>query len=267
MAATSLANRVVVAMLDGSRLKGYLYGFNPASETIYLYAREKEDRRHAQLVDLARAKAIFFVKTHEGNRGKRGEEPGTPRPEPAPSKVRGVRMRIHFSDGEVMDGVSEAYNPIRPGFFVFPLDLGGNNIRTFVVNRHVRKVETDPAVAAPGERTAAPAPSPPGVPPLSAPIPAETASAALPLQRKIEIVLRVLNGESLWQMASDLEVPGAVLVYWTDTFLRGGREALAMPGDPVPDSRDALIAELRARLQKYEKAERELQERLSRHRR
>jgi hypothetical protein len=36
--------------------------------------------------------------------------------------------------------VTEAYNPQKPGFFMFPADLECNNERIFVINRNVSEV-------------------------------------------------------------------------------------------------------------------------------
>jgi hypothetical protein len=40
-------------------------------------------------------------------------------------------MAISFTDGETLQGCTDAYNPKRPGFFLFPTDAKSNNLRIF----------------------------------------------------------------------------------------------------------------------------------------
>ena len=50
------------------------------------------------------------------------------------------KIEILFKDGEKLVGRSEAYNPQKPGFFLFPADPKSNNVRIFIVNKNVHKV-------------------------------------------------------------------------------------------------------------------------------
>ena len=52
----------------------------------------------------------------------------------------GRRIEILFKDGEKLVGTSEAYNPEKAGFFLFPADPKSNNVRIFIVNKNVHKV-------------------------------------------------------------------------------------------------------------------------------
>jgi hypothetical protein len=45
----------------------------------------------------------------------------------------GRRLRIVFKDGEVMVGTTQGYDRSRSGFFVIPVDSGGNNERVYIV--------------------------------------------------------------------------------------------------------------------------------------
>jgi hypothetical protein len=239
------SHRVVVALLDGTRVRGYVYNFSPFSDSMYLFPKETTDRSYGRFLELGDCKAIFFVKTHEGDRKAR-EELRKDVPISRVGALRGQKMKIIFNDGEEMFASSEAYNPARLGFFAYPLDPRTNNLRIFVVNGNVRQVLTGKAlqsasgavemqdrmlkVAAP-PAAKAPAPSPDEeVPPISAPPGAEDAAAAVPLENRVEAVLRLVNGESAASVSEDLEVPPDVLGYWFQLFLAHGRAALAREG-------------------------------------
>lgn len=45
-----------------------------------------------------------------------------------------------FKDGEVLVGTTLGYDPHRSGFFIFPVDPQGNNLRVFAVVKSVAKV-------------------------------------------------------------------------------------------------------------------------------
>src|SRR5258706_8186454 len=136
-------NRVVVALLDGRRLKGFVYDFEPSGGTLNIFpsAGDPKDKRPATVVEFTACKAIFFVRSHLGNEKvaaavrRAAEDPKTRAP-------RGRKVRIIFSDGEEMMACTEVYNPKRFGFFVYPLDPRSNNLRIFIVNANVRQVLT-----------------------------------------------------------------------------------------------------------------------------
>jgi hypothetical protein len=52
----------------------------------------------------------------------------------------GRRIAVTFQDGEELSGTTEAYNPQKLGFFMFPLDPNSNNLRIFVINNNVRQI-------------------------------------------------------------------------------------------------------------------------------
>src|SRR3989442_7495893 len=47
----------------------------------------------------------------------------------------GRRLEVTFQDDEKLVGTSEAYNPQKLGFFLFPADGKSNNSRIFIVDR------------------------------------------------------------------------------------------------------------------------------------
>ncbi len=264
---TRTANKIVVAFLDGHREKGFVYNFSPNGDSFFLFPAEGLDRSYAKYVEIRECKAVFFVKTHQGNRVDR-ERQRREGPAPrTPPRVRGHKMKIVFNDGEELLAASEAYNPTRLGFFCFPLDPRSNNLRIFVVNQNVRQVMTGQALQAPGGPVAGQArlakqergspPAPPALPPrppLPPPAPpAEAAGAeAFSPEKRCEAVLRIIAGESPWELSEELGIPGGVLSYWAQAFLQSGRAALSGEAPPDAAGQESRIAHLEARLKALE---------------
>src|SRR6266702_6316200 len=126
-------NRAVVAFLDGRRLKGYLFNFSALKESFRLFRDGPAGQQSGSDVLMKDLKAIFFVKDFAGNPDYR-KAPGVDAPK------RGRKVAVTFQDGEELSGTTEGYNPQKLGFFVFPYDEDGNNLRVFVVNSNVRQV-------------------------------------------------------------------------------------------------------------------------------
>ncbi|HEY1271809.1 MAG TPA: hypothetical protein VGF08_07480 [Terriglobales bacterium] len=130
--------KVVVAYLDGRRIKGYVFDFSALKESFYVFPDENGHPatmhpEHGTPVQLKDLKAVFFVKDFAGNAEHRDKVPEA-------IQRHGRQLEVIFRDGEVQVGVTEAYNPQKPGFFMFPADLECNNERIFVINRNVSEV-------------------------------------------------------------------------------------------------------------------------------
>jgi small nuclear ribonucleoprotein (snRNP)-like protein len=126
-------NKVVVAFLDGRRLRGRVFDFSPAKD-VFRLCGEKETQQKSQEVALKELKAVFFVKDFRGNNAYRESqkvEAGKP----------GRKVQVTFSDGEKIVGTTQGYEPGKIGFFVFPADAKSNSKRIFVVNWNVRDVK------------------------------------------------------------------------------------------------------------------------------
>jgi hypothetical protein len=137
-------NKVVAHFADGRLLKGYTHDFTPARDTFHLTSQLEEDFGTTYEVKLSDLKAVFFVRTFKGNLGyrekKRYEDVDT-------SRLRGMRIRIEFKDGEVIRGISLSYSRARKGFFVIPVDPNSNNERIYVITTAVRDVKLAAAAA------------------------------------------------------------------------------------------------------------------------
>ena len=127
------ANKVVVALLDGRRLKGYIYDFSALKEAFNLLPAESTLQERGINVAMKELKAVFFVKDFAG-------QPGHKEDLAADTHAHGRKIEVSFRDGEKIVGRTEGYNPQKPGFFMFPEDPGSNNIRIFVASRNARQV-------------------------------------------------------------------------------------------------------------------------------
>ncbi len=127
-------NNIVVRFADGRIEKGFTRDFFPNKSTFHLIS--PDDPGSIQDVDVRDLKAVFFVRDLEGNPShidRKGFDPDV--------RVIGKKLRITFKDGEVFYGISQAYHPEGPGFFVTPVDPDSNNIRAFIVNSAVDSAE------------------------------------------------------------------------------------------------------------------------------
>jgi len=125
-------NRAVVAFLDGRRLRGFIYDFSAVKDFFRLSPEGDPLNQRGTEIKVKELKAIFFVKDFAGNaESTEAESEATSR--------HGRSMEIVFADGEIIKGNTDAYNPRKLGFFLFPAKGKGNNLRIFVINQNVTK--------------------------------------------------------------------------------------------------------------------------------
>lgn len=127
-------SQVVVGYLDGQRYKGFVFNFSPLRGQFRLFPDERSPHDLGKDVKLDSVKAIFFVKNFTGN------------PEHHDSyalqeRTHGRKLEVTFQDGEKITGMTETYHPESVGFFISPADSGCNNVRIFIVNKHVQDVK------------------------------------------------------------------------------------------------------------------------------
>ena len=138
--------RGVARFGDGSILKGNTWDFNPTGQVFHLFPIGSTEGREVRCDQL---KALFFVKTFEGDR-ERPKLKGFLAAPPETSK--GKKVAVLFRDGELECGYSLTYNPNRSGFFLFPADSASNNIRVFVIAAAAAEIKAGPAADALAER-------------------------------------------------------------------------------------------------------------------
>jgi len=128
----------VVHFKDGRLIKGFTRDFAPTKKTFHLTSEQNKDRGSEYKVKMNDLKAVFFVKTLEGNKDyaekKRFEEVET-------SGLKGLKIKVKFTDGEIIRGISLGYSKSSKGFFVIPLDPESNNERIYVVTDDIRDVK------------------------------------------------------------------------------------------------------------------------------
>ena len=130
----SSANRVVVACMDGERRKGFVFNFSALRDSFRLFPEANSPQSAGVDLDLRDVKAIFFVKDFSGNRERKDSYASM-------DGAHGRRIEVTCRDGEQILGTTEAYNPKKLGFFMFPADRDSNNVRIFVVNANVSAVK------------------------------------------------------------------------------------------------------------------------------
>lgn len=128
------SNKVVVALVENRRIKGFVYNFSPLRESFSVFPTESAQKADAKEIRLKDVKAVFFVKDFLGHSTRNDIQS-------AEQLRRGRKMEVTFRDGEKMIGTTEAYHTQKPGFFMFPADTDGNNSRVFVVNANLRSVK------------------------------------------------------------------------------------------------------------------------------
>jgi hypothetical protein len=120
-------SNVVVRYLDGRIVKGFTQNFSPDKDSFHLFANPSLSGS-AKEVLMKELKALFFVREFAGD--SKYEERKKYAPGENPS---GRKVEVRFKDGEVMAGSSLAFDRRRKGFFLFPADPKGNNLKIFVV--------------------------------------------------------------------------------------------------------------------------------------
>jgi hypothetical protein len=125
---------VVLRFLDGRLLKGTTQDFFPDRTEIHLH-EDGDESRPPLKVALSGLKAVFFVRTFAGDTAHERHD------ELADARGQGRKVIVHFRDGEVLRGFTVGYNPAKRGFFVIPSDAGCNNMRAYVFNEGVDRIE------------------------------------------------------------------------------------------------------------------------------
>jgi hypothetical protein len=124
-------NKVIARYIDGRLLKGTTVDFFPTRKLFHLETSEGD----LHDVHLANLKAVFFVKSFDGNpdyQERRGF---------FTTHTQGKKVLVEFEDGETLFGYTLSYSSLGIGFFVFPGDPESNNIKIFIVNGSTKRVK------------------------------------------------------------------------------------------------------------------------------
>jgi len=134
--------KVVVRYKTGRVLKGYTHDFSPAADEFHLVSELLADRCRTYDVRTADLKAVFFVKSLEGNKAYHERKAFK---DTDSNRLRGLKIKVKFTDGEVMRGTTLGYNKAKKGFFITPVDPKENNNRIYVIADALRDVATGSA--------------------------------------------------------------------------------------------------------------------------
>jgi hypothetical protein len=130
-----IQNKIVVRFQDGKILKGQTTNFLPAKPTFHLSLIDAPPADAPVEVKISGVKSIFFVKDFEGNRKHKDVQKFSDG-----KSTSGRKIMVNFKDGETLVGLTQGYDPNRPGFFVVPADTDSNNDRCFVVASAAQKI-------------------------------------------------------------------------------------------------------------------------------
>ncbi len=134
------SRRVIVRYSDGATLRGYfsvedvsLPG-NDSAETLSVRSVEGE----IENIKVSRLKAIFFVKSFEGKQDYSEFKVFTHQP-----SGKGVWVRIHFHDGEIMEGIAPNSLSTFAGqvFSLTPPDPRSNNETVLVSKKSMKEMQ------------------------------------------------------------------------------------------------------------------------------
>lgn len=118
-------NQVVARYLDGRLVKGTSLDVAPTKPECHV---RTVDQGMVE-VSLADLKALYFVKTHEGDSTHQyASEPASDDPRLAGSH----RVTLTFKDGEKLAVLANRYPPLGKFFWVLPVDGASNTIRVLV---------------------------------------------------------------------------------------------------------------------------------------
>jgi hypothetical protein len=129
-------NKVVARYTDGRLIRGVTFDFQP--DRTKFHVNVADAARDAKPVEVltAELKAVFFVRDLAGNpQHEECKEFNPAKP------ALGRKLKVVFRDGETLVGVTQGYQPNRPGFFLMPADAESNIERCYVVTGATQSVE------------------------------------------------------------------------------------------------------------------------------
>ena len=132
-----IKKKVIVRFRDRRIVTGGTHNFKSNREIFHVTGIH--DEKKIIEIPMSQLKAVFFVETLEKNKDRLSPEDFSLE---SVNDVIGPKVKITFSDGEVMYGTIRGYTPHMKGFFIFPADKESNNKRAFVIRESTVAVET-----------------------------------------------------------------------------------------------------------------------------
>jgi hypothetical protein len=120
--------KVIVRFRNGAIIRGTTRNFRPETcSTFHVLTEGSAPGSPPTEIDLCQLKAVFVVKTYQGNSDYDVQNHLDPQP------GCGVVLEVQFADGETIRGQSMTFNVNGAGFWMTPVDPESNNRRIFVV--------------------------------------------------------------------------------------------------------------------------------------
>lgn len=121
------SQQVVVHFKNGRIVKGYTQDFTPPIQIFTVHSEHRaDDIIEINTTDL---KALFFVKSFDGNKQYRAKNTFD---DVYMLDREGLKVKVTFSDGEIIRGTIPDFSNIFKGFFIIPVDPKGNNDKLYV---------------------------------------------------------------------------------------------------------------------------------------
>ena len=124
-----ISDKVVARFKDGKLIKGTARSFISDKKGFKLELINGEIKD----IDIEKLKALFYVKTFEGNKNYLKIYTDV-------IPEAGRRLIVEFNDGEIIVGYSRDYSPDVQGFFLIPADIKSNNERIYVVTSATKSI-------------------------------------------------------------------------------------------------------------------------------
>lgn len=132
-----MEHTIVARFRSGRVVKGTTTDFSPIRDTFTLSKLLPDGSAESEEIPFRDLKAVFFVKTLEGDRSYREQKLQIPSGKP------GTPLLITFEDGEVLRGTTLGVNLTSRGLLLFPADSGSNNKRIFVLRSAIKEMREE----------------------------------------------------------------------------------------------------------------------------
>ncbi|HEX9758756.1 MAG TPA: hypothetical protein VGB26_13315 [Nitrospiria bacterium] len=132
-----MEQKLVVHFQDGKILKGVSHDFFPNKNCFHLGINHQVSGVKPLAVYMSELKAVFFVKDFVGDKEFNELKDFSA----SQDSTYGKKIMVHLKDGESLCGFTQGYSPNRQGFFLFPLDSQSNNLKAFILQSFIKKVD------------------------------------------------------------------------------------------------------------------------------
>jgi hypothetical protein len=127
-----MRSKLVVHYLDGRLTRGWSPDLVPNKPSFHVTDWQTNETTQVQLAEL---KGVFYVKEYTGMTARRHRRYDLTR------AGLGRRVRVQFTDGEVIEGYTNGYSRDRLAFYLFPPDPEDNTERILVVTQATADVK------------------------------------------------------------------------------------------------------------------------------